>query len=69
MDGFSWLTLVKYAGVLIAAIIIGNWFLAEVKKANRKQQPWSATLFICAGRDNSGRPEPAADIFADFLKP
>ena len=40
MDGFRWLTLVKYAGVLIAAIIIGNWFLAEVKKANRKQQPW-----------------------------
>jgi len=40
MDGFSWLTIVKYAGVLIAAIIIGNWFLAEVKKAKRKQQPW-----------------------------
>ena len=40
MDGFSWLTLVKYAGVLIAAIIIGNWFLAEVKKAHRQRQPW-----------------------------
>ena len=40
MDGFSWLTLVKYGGVMIAAIIVGNWFLAEVKKANRKQQPW-----------------------------
>jgi hypothetical protein len=40
MDGFSLLTLVKYAGVLIAAIIIGNWFLAEVKKTNRKRQPW-----------------------------
>ena len=40
MDGFSWLTLVKYAGVLIAAIILGNWFLAEVKKAARRQQPW-----------------------------
>jgi hypothetical protein len=40
MDGFSWLTIVKYAVVLIAATIIGNWFLAEVKKANRKQQPW-----------------------------
>ena len=40
MDGFSWLTLVKYAGVLIAAIIIGNWFLAEVKKAYRHKQPW-----------------------------
>jgi len=40
MAGFSWLTLVKYGGVLIAAIIVGNWFLAEVKKNNRKQQPW-----------------------------
>ena len=40
MDGFSWLTLVKYAGVLIAAIIVGNWFLAEVKKAQRQRQPW-----------------------------
>ncbi len=40
MDGFSWLKLVKYGGVLIAAIIIGNWFLAEVKKAHRQQQPW-----------------------------
>ena len=40
MDGFSLLTLVKYGGVLIAAIIIGNWFLAEVKKAHRQQQPW-----------------------------
>ena len=40
MDGFSWLTLVKYGGVLIAAIILGNWFLAEVRKAHRQQQPW-----------------------------
>ena len=38
MNGFSWLTLVKYGGVLIAAIILGNWFLAEVKKAHRQQQ-------------------------------
>ena len=40
MNGFSWLTLVKYGGVLIAAIILGNWFLAEVRKAHRQQQPW-----------------------------
>jgi len=40
MNGSSWLTLVKYGGVLIAAIILGNWFLAEVKKAHRQQQPW-----------------------------
>ena len=40
MDGLGWLTLVKYGGVLIAAIILGNWFLAEVRKAHRQQQPW-----------------------------
>jgi len=40
MDGLSWLTLVKYAGVLIAAIMVGNWFLAEVKKSGRKLHPW-----------------------------
>ena len=40
MNGFSWLTLVKYGGVLIAAIILGNWFLAEVKKAHRQQRAW-----------------------------
>ncbi len=49
MDGFSWLTLVKYAGVLIAAIIIGNWFLAEVKKTNRKQQPWYKLYLFVPG--------------------
>jgi len=40
MAGFSWLTMVKYVAVLIAAIIIGNWFLAEVKKAHKQQLPW-----------------------------
>jgi len=40
MAGFSWLRMVKYVAVLIAAIIIGNWFLAEVKKAHKQQLPW-----------------------------
>ena len=40
MDGFSWITLVKYGGVLIAAIIIGNWFLAETRKAKTNKEPW-----------------------------
>ena len=40
MEGFSWLTLIKLGGVLVAAIILGNWFLAEVKKASRQGQPW-----------------------------
>jgi lysylphosphatidylglycerol synthetase-like protein (DUF2156 family) len=40
MEDFSWLTLIKFGGVLVAAIILGNWFLAEVKKASRQRQPW-----------------------------
>ena len=40
MEGLSWLTFVKFGGVLVAAMILGNWFLAEVKKARRLRQPW-----------------------------
>ena len=40
MDGLNLYMLVKYAAVLVAAMVIGNWFLAEVKKAKINQQPW-----------------------------
>ena len=40
MDGLTLIRLAKYAAVLVAAMIIGNWFLAEVKKAKLKNQPW-----------------------------
>ena len=40
MDGFNLITLAKYIAVLVAAMIIGNWFLAEVKKAKFNKQPW-----------------------------
>ena len=40
MNGFSMVTLAKYVAVLVAAMIIGNWFLVEVKKAKINQQPW-----------------------------
>lgn len=40
MDGLNFFKLLKYAAVLIAAIIIGNWFLAEVKKAKLNKEPW-----------------------------
>ena len=49
MDGLSWLTLVKYAGVLIAAIMVGNWFLAEVKKARVKGKPWYQPYYSAPG--------------------
>ena len=40
MDGLNLLNLMKYGAVLIAAIIIGNWFLAEVRKAKANKDPW-----------------------------
>ena len=40
MSGLNWVYLVRLAAVLIAAILIGNWFLAEVRKSKIKQEPW-----------------------------
>jgi hypothetical protein len=40
MDGLNLITLAKYMAVLVAAMIIGNWFLTEVKKAKFNKQPW-----------------------------
>jgi hypothetical protein len=40
MDGLNLLNLIKYVAVLVAAMIIGNWFLSEVRKAKANVQPW-----------------------------
>ena len=40
MGGLNWINLVRLAVVLIAAILVGNWFLAEVRKSNIKKEPW-----------------------------
>jgi hypothetical protein len=40
MDGLNLITLAKYMAVLVAAMIIGNWFLTEVKKSKFNKQPW-----------------------------
>jgi len=32
--------LIKMIAVLVAAILVGNWFLAEVKKARLARKPW-----------------------------
>jgi purine-cytosine permease-like protein len=40
MDGLNLLKLIKYAAVLVAAVIIGNWFLAETRKAKTNKEPW-----------------------------
>lgn len=40
MDGLNLITLAKYIAVLVAAMILGNWFLIEVNKAKSNNQPW-----------------------------
>ena len=40
MDGLNLLNLIKYAAVLVAEMIIGNWFLIEVRKAKTNNEPW-----------------------------
>ena len=40
MEGLNLITLTKYMAVLAAAIVLGNWFLIEVKKAQSNKQPW-----------------------------
>ncbi len=32
--------ILKLVAVLVAALLIGNWFLAEVKEARSKGKPW-----------------------------
>jgi len=32
--------ILKLVAVLVAALLIGNWFLAEVKEARSKRKPW-----------------------------
>ncbi|MBW2680421.1 MAG: hypothetical protein JRD01_06655 [Deltaproteobacteria bacterium] len=34
------LSILKLVAVLVAALLIGNWFLAEVRKARSKRKPW-----------------------------
>jgi hypothetical protein len=40
MDGSNLFNLIKYAAVMVAAIIIGNWFLTEARKAKTNKEPW-----------------------------
>ena len=40
MDGSILFNLIKYAAVLVAALIIGNWFLTEARKAKMNKEPW-----------------------------
>ena len=41
--------LIKMIAVLVAAILIGNWFLAEVKKARLARKPWYQSYLSTPG--------------------
>lgn len=45
----SFLEIIKYLPVLIAALLLGNWFMAEVKKAKIQQKPWYAPYLSIPG--------------------
>ena len=34
------LNILKLVAILVAALLIGNWFLAEVRKARSQRKPW-----------------------------
>jgi hypothetical protein len=39
----------KLAAVLAAAVLLGNWFLTELKKARRRNLPWYASYLSPPG--------------------
>lgn len=43
------LSLVKIIMILVAAVILGNWFLAEVRKAHKSGAPWYAPYVSIPG--------------------
>ncbi len=45
----SFLEIVKYIPVLIAALLLGNWFLAEARKAKAQKKPWYAPYLSVPG--------------------
>ena len=49
------LSILKLVAVLVAALLIGNWFLAEVRSGPCKTQTMVSAIFIHSGRvDYSG---------------
>jgi hypothetical protein len=45
----SFLEIIKFVPVLIAAFLLGNWFMMEVKKAKIQQKPWYAPYISIPG--------------------
>ena len=47
MDSF--LQIIKYVPALIAALLLGNWFMAEARKAKAARKPWYAAYLTAPG--------------------
>ncbi len=43
------MTFLKAIPVLVAAFLLGNWFLSEVKKAKAMAKPWYAPYLTIPG--------------------
>lgn len=41
--------IIKMVAVLVAALVIGNWFLAEIKKGQRQGSPWYQPYYSIPG--------------------
>jgi len=41
--------LAKMVAVVLAAVLLGNWFLAEIRSARRRRLPWYAPYLTPAG--------------------
>ena len=45
----SLIDILKAGAVLLAAILLGNWFMAELKASRAKGRPWYAAYFSLPG--------------------
>lgn len=43
------LSFLKFIPILIAAILLGNWFLSELKRANATDKPWYTAYLSIPG--------------------
>jgi hypothetical protein len=49
MVGPEMIEIVKIVAVLLAAALVGNWFLSEAKKARKQAKAWYAAYFSLPG--------------------
>ena len=43
------MSIIKFIPILVAALLLGNWFLAETKKAKAAGKPWYAPYLTIPG--------------------